>query len=582
MSKRGLCMSSNRTSSPGLPSDQDEACTVTELNAHKVSRRTLLQGSAGLAVGLLAGHTAQGAAAQETPKEGGTLTISVAQITSNSHMLHLRHYAGSENLYTRLLANARLVTLDNARTNFVGALAESFEFSTDGKLITYKLRPALTWHDGAPFTAADVDFTYHMIGIPGVGPTLFGSSFNETIVGMKEWIDGTADRISGLKVVDDLTVTFDLFEGVNQTATLALFNQICIAPNHVLSQYLNRDTGATILESPWATTAAHIGLGPFRVIEYVADQYIRYEPFENYYNGKPLLGEVVYRSFVDGTTNAAALQNKEVDVARLPVAEYERFKEFDFLTFNEAKSPSYQGTPFNTRQPYLNKDVRQALMHAIDREAMSQVLYSGAVEPVHTQIDYPGFGESPNLKKYEYDPEKAKALLASGGWDPNRKIRWAVVQVPSTEEQLAYYAAINGYWEAVGVAAEFQVFGQDSTVLWGPGWDFDLYPSSYPIGLPEAVSGHFDPRRASNVSAGFDTPEFRELWDKSYRQHPEEEMKAIIFQLQEVMAEEALGLMVIRAPDIWGLATRVHGLIPNYFPYEYELYDWQLEKVWVD
>lgn len=548
-----------------------------------VTRRMLLKGGAGLvaAAGLAGMPGLQRAGAQdETPTEGGTLTISVSQITSNSHMLHLRHYAGSENIYTRLLANARLVTLDNARTTFVGALAETFEFA--GTTLTFKLRPDLTWHDGAPFTSADVDFTYHMIGIPGVGTTLFGASFNDAVVGMKEYVDGTTERISGLTVVDDLTVTFELFEGINQTSVLSLFNQICIAPNHVLSQYLNRETGATILESPWATTAEHIGLGPFKVIEYVADQYIRYEPFENYYKGKPLLGEVVYRSFADATTNAAALQNREVDVARLPVAEYARFQDFDWLNFNEAKSPSYQGTPFNARQPYLNKEVRQALMHAIDREAMKEVLYSGAVDLVHTPIEFPGIPESPNLKKYEYDPEKARALLETAGWDPNQVIRWAVAQVPSDESALAYYAAINGFWEEVGVKADFQIFGQDSTVLWGPDWDFDLYPSAYPIGLPEAVAVHFDPRRASYVSSGFDTPEFTALWDQAFREHPEEEMTAIIHQLQEYMAEEALGLMIVRSPDIWALDKRVHGLAPNYFPYEYDLYDWELEKVWVD
>ena len=557
---------------------------MVDASDHKVSRRTLLQGGAGFAAAGLVGFPAieRAAAQDETPKEGGTLTISVAQITSNSHMLHLRHYAGSENIYTRLLANARLVTLDNSRTTFVGALAETFEFAENGTTLTFNLRPGLTWHDGQPFTAADVDFTYHMIGVPGVGPTLFGSTFNDTVVGMKEYIDGAAERISGLTVVDDLTVAFELFEGLNQTGALSLFNQICIAPNHVLNQYLNRETGAAILESEWATTAAHIGLGPFRVIEYVADQYIRYEPFENYYKGKPLLGEVVYRSFADATTNAAALQNREVDVARLPVAEYERFKGFDFLTFNEARSPSYMGTPFNARQPYLNKDVRQALMHAIDREAMAQVLYAGAVEVVHTPIEFPGIPESPNLKKYEYDPEKARALLASGGWDPNRAIRWAVAQVPADEAALAYYAAINGYWEEVGVKAEFQIFGQDSTVLWGPDWNFDLYPSAYPIGLPEAVAVHFDPRRASYVSSGFETPEFVELWDQAYRQHPEEEMTEVIHRLQEYMAEEALGVMIVRSPDIWGINNRVHNLVPNYFPYEYDLHDWELEKVWVE
>ncbi len=551
---------------------------------HNVSRRRLLQGGAGLAAaGLLGLPAVEHVAAQDaTPQEGGTLTFSVSQITSNSHMLHLRHYAGSENIYTRLMANERLVTLNPERTEYVGAVAESFTFSESGDQLTFTLREGLTWHDGEPFTAADVDFTYHMICIPGVGPTLFGSSFNETIVGIQDYIDGKTDRIEGLTVDDDHTVTFQLFEGLNETSVLSLFNQICIAPDHVLNQYLDRENGAAILESEWATTSAHIGLGPFRVIEYVADQYIRYEPFENYYKGKPLLGELIYRPFADATTNAAALQNQEVDVARLPVAEYGRFQEFDFLTFNEAKSPSYSGTPFNARQPFLTKEVRQALMHAIDRDAMAEVLYANAVEVVHTPIEFPGIPESPNLKKYEYDPEKAKSLLESAGWDPSRVIRWAVGQVPSNEETLAYYAAINGYWSEVGVQAEFQVFGQDSTVLWGPDWDFDLYPSAYPIGLPQAVALHYDPRRASYVSSGFDSPEFVELWDQSYLELPEDEMIAAIHGLQEFMAEEALGLMIVRSPDIWGINNRVHGLTPNYFPYEYDLYDWEWEKVWVE
>jgi peptide/nickel transport system substrate-binding protein len=558
------------------------------------SRRQVLQTGAGAslaAVGLMAVNAPIGMStsalakqtADATPQAGGTLTISVAQITSNSHLLHLRHYAGSENIYTRLLVQSRLITLNHERTEHVGDLAETFAFSDDGKTITFNLRPGLTWHDGEPFTATDVDFTFHMIGIPGLAASLMGSLFNDTIPGMKEWVDGSADRISGLHVIDDNTVTFDLFEGINQIGVLTLFNQICIAPDHVLHQYLNRETGGTdILQSEWATTAKHVGIGPVRVIEYVADQYIRYEPFEAYYRGKPLLGEVVYRPFADAITNVAALENREVDSGRIPPTEYERFKAFDFLNFNEAKFPAYSGTPFNARQAYLNKDVRQGLMHAIDRQTIANVLYAGAVDVPDTPIVVPGIEVSPNLKTYEYDPEKAKALLQSGGWDSSRKIRWAVGTIPSDEVTLAYYAAINGYWEEVGVQAEFQVFGTDATVLWAPNWDFDLYPSSYPIGIPESVAVHYDPSRASYVSSGYDTPEFQELWTQAMRQNPPEEQQAIIWQLQEAMAEECLGLIVVRGADIWGTDKRVHGFTPNYFPYEADLYDWQLEKVWVE
>jgi peptide/nickel transport system substrate-binding protein len=548
-----------------------------------VTRRTLLHGSAAATLAGILGTRAfatANAQGQATPTAGGTVTISYPQATSFSHFCHLRYYAGSENVYMRALIEGRLITIDHERTSFVGDLAERYEFSEDGSTITFFLRPGLTWHDGTPLTSADVDFTYHMIGIPGVGPNLLGAIFNTTVVGMKEWIDGAADRISGLTVIDDLTVSFSLLPELAELGVLTLFNQVCLAPQHMLSDYLNRDSGAAILQSEWATTASHIGAGPFRVIEYVPDQYVRYAPFDNYYGGKPLLEEVVFRSFADGTTNAAALQSKEVDVARIPAAEYERFKELDFLSFVEQRSPMYGGTPFNARQPYLNKDVRQALLHAIDREAMVKTLYVGAVEVVHSQIWVPQTGDSPNLKKYEYDPEKAKALLQSGGWDPSRKIRWAVGQLPSSEDALAYYAAINGYWEAVGVQAEFQVFGQDSSILWGPNWDFDLYPSSYPIGLPQTVAVHYDPRAIVYVSSGYDTPEFRELWAQSFRRASDDEYQAAVWALQETLAEEALGLMIARNVDIWGLNLHVQNLTPAAISYGSDIFNWEWERVW--
>jgi peptide/nickel transport system substrate-binding protein len=563
---------------------------VNERN-HLLSRRSLLKtasvGAAGLTGATLLSSTSLGsvAAAQETPatpKAGGTLTIGLGQKTSNSNMLFLRHFAGSENLYTRLLANARLITLDPERTNFVGALAESFEFSADTKTLTYKLRSGLTWHDDTPFTSEDVKFTYHMIGIPGVGTTLFGSLFNSIVVGMKEWIDGTADSISGLTTPDETTVVFELFENLNQFEVLQNFNQICIAPNHILNQYLNRDTGgAEVLQSEWATTK-HIGIGPFKVIEYVADQYIRYAPFENYYNGKPLLDEVVYRPFLDAQTTAASLESQEVDVARIPPSEFERFSGLDFLNMHTAPFPGYSGTPFNARQPFFNKDVRQALIYALDRDAIAQTVFSGSTSVVHTPINMPVFGDSPTLTTYNYDPEKAKALLTSGGWDPNYTIRWALAELPSSEQDIAYYAAIFDFWSQVGVKADFQVVGTDTTQLWGPDWNFDLYPSTYPIGSPGAVAVHLDPKLASYVSSGYSEPEYDELWNKAGQQLSDDEAATVVHRLQDIISEQALTLMVVRGPDIWGINKRVHGLTPNYFPYETDLYDWQLEKVWVE
>ena len=93
----------------------------------------------------------------------------------------------------------------------------------------------------------------------------------------------------------------------------------------------------------------------------------------------------------------------------------------------------------------------------------------------------------------------------------------------------------------------------------------NLYPSSYPIGFPATIAVHFDPRLASYVSAGYDTPEFRKLWDDAKVQHDDDAMKQIIWQLQDMMSDQCLGLMIARSVDIWGVSKRVHGLTPMYF-----------------
>src|SRR5438105_10467337 len=103
-----------------------------------------------------------------------------------------------------------------------------------------------------------------------------------------------------------------------------------MAPKHILMPYLNRDKAKDILTSEWATTAKHVGMGPFKVVEYVPDQYIIYEPFADYYRGKPKLSKLIFRPFADALTMAASLEKKEIDVGmRLPATEVTRLKKND-------------------------------------------------------------------------------------------------------------------------------------------------------------------------------------------------------------------------------------------------------------
>lgn len=542
-----------------------------------LSRRDVLKAGAAvpaaLALGLGGASSALGAPTRQEGG-GGTLRFGYDQQTSYSHFMFLRDYAGGENIYSRIFANAKLLVLSQDRSTYEPDLAERWEFSEDGLTLTFFLRQGLTWHDGEPFTAADVEFTFLMQSMPGLGPDNMGNKFVNYFVGQKELIDG-GTTMSGMHVIDDHTISFDLLKPINAELLYEQLNGSCIAPKHLLSQYLDRDKAKDILADPWATTEAHVGLGPFRVVEYVPDQYVVYEPFENYWKGKPKLDKLIYRSFADSQTVAAALENDEIDVGWIPESEFERMEKIESLYFHLAKTAAYHGTPFNTRQEALSdKRVRQALLMAIDRETLVAQIWKNATEVVHTPIEVPRFGESPNLIKYPYDPERAKQLLTEAGWDPERKLRWAVAELPADD---TFFAAINDYWAAVGVQTEYQIKGQDDSVIMAPKWDFDLYRSAYGLGSPAAVALLLDNRSCTSVCPGLENPRMQELFDAYLEPKTEEEYQQIVYELQDIISDEVPTLILARISNIWGLNKRVTGLEPIYGVSN----NWHMESVTV-
>ena len=305
------------------------------MNRRGITRRTFLRTSAMAAAGTViaacvqvppADTTAPTAAAATELEAGGTLTFGYAQRTSNDHFFHMRDSAGGTDIYSRRFANAKLLTSNGAMTTYESDLAESWEFSDDNQTLTFHLRQGLTWHDGAPFTGEDVKFTWKMMSLPGLGGTNWGTFFAPYVIGLQEWMEGSADDVTGIRVLDDHTVAFDLVKPVSMDVLALSFDSNL----HCARTYPGRVPGpracAGILQSEWATTANHVGIGPFRVVEYVADQHIIYEPFENYHRGKPILDRLIYRPYADSQTLVAALETQELDAGgRLPDSEYQRF-----------------------------------------------------------------------------------------------------------------------------------------------------------------------------------------------------------------------------------------------------------------
>jgi peptide/nickel transport system substrate-binding protein len=280
--------------------------------------------------------------------------------------------------------------------NLVGDLAESWEISPNGLVITFKLRRGVKWHDGAPFTAHDVMFTYRVMVDPQT-PTAYGEDYKQ--VKKAEVLDDYMFRVTYPKP----------FAPALGSWTLA------ILPRHLLE-------GRDITESPLARQP--VGTGPFKFEEWRAGDKIVLSYNPDYFEGRPYLNGYLYVVKPDLATMFLELKAGNIDRMGLTPLQYERqtaYAKFQRL-FNKYKyvSFSYTYLGYNLEDPrFADRRVRQALTHAINRQEIVEGVLLGLGQEATGPYKPGTWFYNPDVPRFPYDPQKAKALLAEAGWRPN-------------------------------------------------------------------------------------------------------------------------------------------------------------------
>jgi peptide/nickel transport system substrate-binding protein len=306
---------------------------------------------------------------------------------------------------------SHLVTYNVEYTEIVPDLAESWEVSDDSKTWTFKLRDGVTWHDGSPFTADDVAFSLEVCLDPKTGGCNKAAQLT-AIAGAQEFIDGKATTISGIEVIDPLTIA------ITTTAPNAPFLDTLAETWIVHEATLGAEPRDGIAKSPYWSTKA-IGTGPFKLGTYEAGQSIELVRNDEYFRGAPQLERLIRRQFKDPSAALLALENGEIDLAYVTADEVERMRQNpdvtviagpsqvdNFINFNSTKNPIFGDPKF-----------RQAVMYAIDRKSIIDTLYNGAATPVNCLYGNSQYVPESVAAKYPYDPERARALLAEIGFD---------------------------------------------------------------------------------------------------------------------------------------------------------------------
>ncbi|MBM3129242.1 MAG: hypothetical protein FJ009_11550 [Chloroflexi bacterium] len=325
-------------------------------------------------------------------------------------------------------------------------LAEKWEMLDGGKSWIFYLRKNVKWHDGDPFDADDVVFTFNAYANPAVA-----SSWASKVTGIQgydEFKAGTATSLSGVKKVDPYTVRFDL---KNANPLWAQVDQIFISilPEHILGKVKPNELRAHPF---WLN---RVGTGPFKWKEYKPDQSLEVVRNDDYFLGAPKLDRIIYQYYADIPTMLNAIEKGEVDDTAyegggIPYTEVERFvKNQNLVTLAnyDAGLPTYLQLDLN--RPYFQDvRVRQAMMYAIDRKTLVKTVLQG--RPRLANTIYPQtWAVASDLEQYDFNPAKARELLTAAGWDKNRKVDFIYYYNDQVSKDMV--VAIQQYLADVGI-----------------------------------------------------------------------------------------------------------------------------------
>ena len=392
-------------------------CQCQERNKPRVSRRTVVKGLGAVSVSLLVGTPRLGAA--QEPVSGGRLVQGVeADLQSMNPILAFDVFSETvwSNFYLRLLDT------DPETGATVPGLAETVEAAPDGKTVTFTLRDGLVWSDGEPFTGEDYRYTVEAIAR---SQQSFRRQLVMDIVGAQEYAEGQADSISGVTVGDG-----------GKTITVQLKQALCAAvdnlgpglggvlpKHHFVTEWDNRTTDtSTNIDDSRFNLAPPASMGPFVFNEFRPGVEVTMTRNERYYRGAPLIEEHIIKIYADAAAVKAALLSGELSFARVAAADVEEIQQsgrpLNFLRQEGVDDYNFIG--WNTQAadaPWLgSKEVRQALMYGLDRQALVDQIHLGFAQVVSSPIT-PGWWayDGTDLNHYEYDPARAAELLDQAG-----------------------------------------------------------------------------------------------------------------------------------------------------------------------
>jgi peptide/nickel transport system substrate-binding protein len=453
--------------------------------------------------------------------------------------------------------------------NLIGDLAQSWEIQEQGLVVVFHLRRNVLWHDGQPFTAQDVEFTYRKLIDPNV----------------RTPYSGDFERVKSLEVIDDYTVKVTYKEPF--APGLASWGMY-IMPKHLLE---NEDLNKTRLQrNP-------VGTGPYKFHSWKSQEKIELVSNRAYFEKRPSIDRYVWRVIADESTAFLELQTQGLDAASLTPLQYVRQTDTAFFQAHYQKfrlpSFSYVYLGYNLNNPkFEDVRVRRALNLAVDKQEIIRIIFLGLGQVCTGPFVPQSWAYNRQVTPAAFDPHAARQLLRQAGWQDTNKDGWldkdgavfefTIITNAGNEERIKVAQIIQKRLKEIGVrvkirTVEWSVFlGEfiekrnfEAVLL---GWSLSRDPDNYDI-------WHSSKTRAGEFNfLSYKNAQVDVLLEEARRTFDQEKRKEYYHQIHQLIYDDQPCMFIYVPDSLSVLHKRFRGVQPAPIGIAYNFIDWWVPK----
>ena len=419
-----------------------------------------------------------------------------------------------------------LIEMDYSRSEYVGVLAESWEFQ--GKKWIFRLRKKVRFHDGSPFTSKDVLFTLDRI--VNDRKSLQASNFAE---------------VTGVEAPDDHTVTITTKQ-----------------PNAVLLERLNNRfivSQSAVEKNGNQLDNYKIGTGPYKLVSWQRAGNLVLTRNDDYWRAKPEIKEVLVKTVKEESARVAGLLAGQADaISNLPIEEIDRVEKNPRTRVEKVQGYRMYFLAMNvTHKPFDNKLVRQAFNYSVDPTVILKHIFEGNGYVLNGPLSSNMIGYDPVIKRYPYDPKKARELLAKAGYPNGLEVKLYLAPDRHLKGKEVCQVIARQLSES-GIKAE--LVPQEYPIYWGrDGVNGGKLPFYYAGRSAYDADTFYDQYFHTGVTkrTGYSDAQLDKLIEEEQQTGDHKKRVAVLQQAGRIVMEDVPVVPLYTLAEIYGLARNI-------------------------